>query len=113
VAEMPRSGRPKWGLDVLAGGALLGLLVGVFAVGFHAGPSERAIKSVLIGLYVQVWGLLFIISYFRPSASHLVAAVRWFCEHWPPRGRWTALLWGPIALVAGTLGLLTGIGVLP
>ena len=71
-------------------------------------------RGLITGVVFQSIGVLFILSYYWPDRSYLLRALMWCCEHTshPARGRWTAVLWGSLAIVIGSLAwvqvLLTG-----
>jgi hypothetical protein len=57
------------------------------------------------------WGLVFIASYFFPEASHLLKGVVWCCENFGTvRGRWTAILFGAVAILLGGVAIVQGLG---
>ena len=65
----------------------------------------------MLGLYVQAWGASFVASYFFPRGSYLLKGLMWCCQNTStPRGAWTACLWGALALVLGSLGVVAGLG---
>lgn len=105
--------RPDWRLDLLFVAVLGALLAGALATGFELGPIKKGPAAVLTAVYIQVWGLLFLLSYFFPNRSYLLKGLMWLCENTSrPRGRWTALLWGVFAIALGAIPLLQGLGVL-
>ena len=106
--------QPDWLLDLLFVLVLGSLAAGSLAAGFELGPVKRGPTAVFLGLYIQSWGALFLLSYFFPGRSYLLKGLMWACEHGRGvQGRWTAILWGIFAIVLGTVPLLQGLGLLP
>jgi hypothetical protein len=105
---------PDWRLDLLFGVVLGSLLAAALLSGFAVGPVKKGPATVFTAIYLQAWGVLFLLSYFLPGRSYLLKGLMWLCEHTgAPRGRWTAVLWGAFAIVFSTFFLLIGLGVLP
>src|SRR5262245_58170099 len=99
--------RPSFVLDIVFGLVLFALLFATFKAGFQLGPLQKGAAGVFLGAYIQAWGMLFWLGYFMPNASYLLKGMMWLCEHTGnPRGRWTALLFGTLAVTLGTIALL-------
>ena len=91
----------------------VGLLVLSMRTQEPAAPGRQAIPSVFVGLYIIYLGVLFLLSYFYSHSSYVLRALMWTCEHCShPRGRFMALLYFGLCLVAGLCALLVGRGVL-
>ena len=106
--------RPDWRLDLLFGLVLGSLLVAALVSGFAVGPVSKGPATVFTAIYLQVWGVLFLLSYFLPGRSYLLKGLMWLCENTSrPRGRWTAILWGVFAILFAGYFLLIGLGVVP
>ena len=103
--------KPDWRLDVLFGLVLASLAAASLATGFRLGPVEKGLAAVFLTLYIQSWGVLFLVSYLFPNRSYLLKGLTWACEHGRGiRGRWTAVLWGIFAILFGIFPLLRGLG---
>jgi hypothetical protein len=105
------SRKPSIVLDAVFAAILGSVVVATLRSGFRVGPLEPGPAAILTGVYVQCWGVLFILSYYFPQGSYLLKGLMWSCEHWgTPRGKWTAILWGVFALALGGIALLGGLG---
>jgi hypothetical protein len=104
-------GKPSLALDALFAAVLASLTVAHLRAGVKLGPLEPGPAAVLTGVYIQSWGLLFLASYFFPSASYLLKGIMWCCENAGRlRGRWTAILWGLFAIALGSVAVAQGLG---
>ena len=109
---MRRDAEPKPLLDVMFGVVLIGLLAAALQDGFTFGELVAGWPAIFLGLYLQAWGVLFLLSYRFSRHSYLLTFLMWVCEHHSnPRGAWTALLWGVFAIGIGFMPLLIGLGV--
>lgn len=103
---------PKPILDITFGIVLVGLAAGALQDGFLFGRILPGWPAVFLGVYLQTWGVLFLLSYWFSDHSYLLRFLMWLCEtHSSPRGKWTALLWGVFTIGIGSMPLLIGLGV--
>jgi hypothetical protein len=99
------------GVALLA--VLLCLLVQIIVNGFEPGPEIRRNQGIIGGIYIQAWGLLFLLSYYFEHKSFLFRGLMWICEHCTsPKGRFMAFFYFALALGIGTLIILRALGVL-
>ena len=101
----------------LLGFALIGLLVvlliAALLAGVETGPVRPGPGTVLLGLYVMAWGLMFIASYFYSHKSFFFRALIWVCERFSfPASRKMALFYFALAFVLGGIATLQGLGLL-
>ena len=99
-------------IDVVIGLTLAGLLFSVFLVGVPTGGGmPKGPGTILLGIYTQAWGVLFLLSYWFSQKSHLLRGLMWVCENCgAPRSPRNALLFGALGVVMGTIALLGGVG---
>jgi hypothetical protein len=103
--------KPKPLLDAAFGVVLIGLMMAALQDGFGFGEIVAGPPAIFLGLYLQAWGILFLLSYRFSRHSYLLKFLMWLCEHHSnPRGAWTALLWGVFAIGMGLMPLLIGLG---
>jgi hypothetical protein len=88
------------------------LMVLTFHFGFEVGRVEKGPTSVVTGLYFQLWGILFLLSYFFSHKTFFLRGLIWFCENLSnPKSRKTAFIWFVLAFGLGTMSLIKGLGV--
>lgn len=94
--------------------ALIGILVALSVACMFFQPSsrfERSFATVLLGVYVVVWGFMFLASYFFSHKSLFLRGLIWFCEHLSfPSGRAMAFFYFAITLFIGGVAILRGLG---
>ena len=97
--------KPDWRIDALIAAILVPLQMAAILHPNSVGENAR-----LTGIYLQLIGVLFVVSYFYPNRSYVLKGLMWCCEHTshPVRGRWTAILWGSFAFVTGIFAQLHG-----
>lgn len=99
------------GIVIIVALAVMGILP--FLYGFKTGPGERGPAAVLTGIYLQFWGVLFLLSYFFPQKSFFFRGLLWVCEHFSsPRGRRMAFFYFLMFFAMGSLAVLQGLGLL-
>jgi hypothetical protein len=100
------------GCGIIALLAILMLLP--FHYGFELGPIEKGRTSVAIGLYLQFWGILFLLSYFYSQKTFFLRGLIWVCENFSsPKGRKMAFFYFTLAFGLGTMSLVKGLGLRP
>ena len=89
------------------------LLVGALYFGFEPGPIRPGIGSVLLGLYIMAWGVMFLASYYFSHKTFFLRGLIWLCEHLSaPAGRKMAFFYFALAFFLGGAGLLAGLGII-
>lgn len=93
---------------------LLGLMISATTVGDgKLGPVTKGPDAIIGGIYLQFWGLLFLLSYFFSHKCFFFRGLIWICENFSsPKGRKMAFFYFALAFGIGTTVLLTGIGVI-
>ena len=93
-------------------GLLVLLLVAAFVAGVKSGPVEPGLGSVLLGLYIVAWGLMFLASYFYGHKTFFFRGLIWVCEKFShPKGRGMAFFYAALAIGLGGFATLKGLGV--
>lgn len=78
------------------------------SMGFGWMPTNRV--GIVTGLYVQLWGALFLLSYFFREKCFLFRGIIRICENiGSPRSPKTALFTGMLAAVLGSIMLIGGL----
>ena len=94
-------------------GILVALLIAALAFGVRPGPIQAGPSSILLGLYIMVWGVMFLASYYFSHKSFFFRALIWVCEKAShPRSRKMAFFYFALAIIVGGASLLAGMGVL-
>jgi len=100
-------------LGLLLIGALVALLIAALASGVKSGPIQAGSGSILLGLYIMAWGVMFLASYYYNHKSFFFRALIWVCEKAShPRGRKMAFFYFALATIVGGASVLAGMGVL-
>jgi hypothetical protein len=87
------------------------LLIATLSVGFPSGRFGKDQGTVLMGLYLMVWGVMFLTSYFYSHKSFFFRGLIWVCEHFSsPASRKMAFFYFALCFVGGSIVLLTGLG---
>ncbi len=70
-----------------------------FYYGFELGSVEKGPTAIVTGLYIQFWGILFLLSYFYSHKTFFLRGLIWICENFSsPKGRKMAFFyWSQIA----------------
>lgn len=77
------------------------------------GIDERT-ESIYTGLYLQIWGILFFLSYFHSHKTFFLRWLIWVCEHLSaPRGRKMAFFYFALAFGLGSISIFNGISAAP
>ena len=104
---------PGVGLGMLLIAVLAGLLLAALFTGFKPGPIRPGTSTVLLGLYLMAWGVMFLASYYLSHKTFFFRALIWVCEHWSsPKGRAMAFFYSGLALLMGSFVALTGLGLI-
>jgi hypothetical protein len=89
------------------------MLILAFVTGFGRAPFGKSWSSIITAVYIQSWGILFLLSYFFSQKCFFFRGLMWICEHFSrPKGRWMAFFYFAIAFGIGTYALLIGLGIL-
>ena len=97
------------GLSIIAILIILG--ISPFFYGFELGPVKPGPSSILTGIYLQFWGILFLLSYYYSHKSFFFRGLIWICENFSsPRGRKMAFFYFLLAFSLGTVALIQGLG---
>jgi hypothetical protein len=101
------------GLGVLIIAILVILMIAPFYFGYEPGPFRRDISTLFTGVYLQLWGILFLFGYYFSHKTFFFRGLIWLCENFSfPRGRKMAFFYFALAFGLGTMALLHGIGLL-
>ncbi len=83
-----------------------------FSLDVEYGSFKQGLHTTYTGLYIMVWGVLFLLSFYFTKDSYLLRLLRWVCEHfsWPAH-RKMAFFYFALAFISGGYTFLIGIGV--
>jgi len=97
------------GIAIIA--VLIVLMLAVSYYGFKLGPLKQGPTAILLGIYIQFWGILFLLSYFYSHKTFFLRALIWMCENFSsPKGRKMAFFCFALAFGLGTAVLIQGLG---
>jgi hypothetical protein len=100
-----------WGLGITIIGVIIVLMILPSFYGFEIGPVKKGPASVLVGIYLQFWGLLFLLSYYYSHKSFFFRGLMWICENFSyPKGRKMAFFYFALAFGLISMGLIKGLG---
>ena len=101
------------GLGIIIILILLILLISSLSFGFEIGPIKKGPAAVLLGIYIQIWGVLFLLSYYFSHKSFFFRGLIWVCENFSsPRGRKMAFFYFALAFGLGSMAVLQGLGLI-
>jgi hypothetical protein len=110
---MPDPNEAGLALGGLLIASLVGLLVASFAVGGASPNMGPGAGTVLLGLYILAWGMMFLASYYFSHKSFFLRGLLWVCENWSrPAGRKMAFFYFVLASVLGGASIIRGLGLL-
>ena len=99
------------GLSIIA--ILIFLLFLSLYLGTDFGPFGNDISTLLTGVYLQIWGILFLLSYYYTHKTFFFRGLIWICENFSfPRNRMMAFFYFILAFGIGTIAVLYGIGII-
>ncbi len=92
---------------------LIGLLGAVIFYRNQPEPMSTGRGTVLLGLYIMVWGFMYLASYYFSHKAIFFRVLIWHCEHASaPAGRRMAFFYFLLAFIIGFAILLGGLGVI-
>jgi hypothetical protein len=104
---------PGVALGLLLIAVLAVLLIATQFSGFKTGPIRPGTNTVLLGVYLMTWGLMFLASYYFSHKTFFLRGLIWACEHWShPKGRGMAFFYAALSLLMGGFVTLTGFGLI-
>ena len=81
-----------------------------FFFGFETGPIKKGPASILTAIYIETWGIVFLLSYFYSHKSFIFRGIIWVCENLScPKGRFMAIGYSLLAFGLGTVALIQAI----
>jgi len=105
--------QPGYLLGSVAIAVLVVLLVAAVNVGVEPGLDRPGLGNALLGIYIMVWGFMFLASYFYSHKSFFFRALMWVCEHLSyPATRTMALFYFALAFILGGIATLRGLNLL-
>lgn len=91
---------------------LVVFLVAILNQDFQSFEIKKGMGSVLLGLYLMLWGLMFLVSYYFSHKSFFFRALIWICNNFSyPASPKMAFFYSSIAFILGVTTLLKGLGV--
>ncbi len=90
---------------------LVFLLVLALYLGVETGPIKQEPGYVVLALYIQTWGAMFLLSYYFSDKTFFFRWLMWVCENISvPKGRGMAFFYFALAFGLGTMALLNALG---
>jgi hypothetical protein len=107
--------RPAKAPGYLLSAVLIGwLLVLMVASLYFGGPVSRMRTgpgTILLGVYLQSWGIMFLAAYFWSHTNFFLRGLMWVCERFStPAGRGMAFFYFALSFGLGSLALARGMG---
>ncbi len=100
------------GLGVSIIAILVVLMITPFFFGYEPGPFRRDASTLFTGVYLQFWGVLFLLSYYFSHKTFFFRGLIWVCENFTyPRGRKMAFFYFALAFSLGSIAFLHGLGI--
>jgi hypothetical protein len=97
------------GITLIITLVILGSLPSFF--GFENGPLKEGTGTILTGIYIQFWGILYLLSYYYSHKCFFFRWLIWTCENIStPQGRKMAFFYFLLAFGLGTLAICSGLG---
>jgi hypothetical protein len=92
---------------------LILLLVLLLVLAILNGATDEKANSmgiVLLGFYIQAWGLMFLMAYYFSHKSFFLRGLIWVCENFScPRGKAMAFFYFTLAFTLGSLAVYNGL----
>ena len=87
----------------------LGTLPSFFSL--ESGSLQKGTATVLTGIYLQFWGILYLVSYYFSHKTFFFRGLIWMCENFStPSGRKMAFFYSALAFTLGTVAVISGAG---
>jgi hypothetical protein len=97
------------GISIIA--ILVLLMIILFFYGFELGSVKKGYTEIFAGIYLQLWGLLFLLSYFFSHKTFFFRGLMWICENFSrPKDRKMAFFYFALTFGLGSISLMQGIG---
>ena len=98
-------------LGVLIIAILVILMISPFFFGIGLGSFRAGPSTMLTGMYLQIWGILFLLSYYFSHKTFFFRGLIWVCENFSsPRNRKMAFFYFVLSFGLGTIAFSKGIG---
>jgi hypothetical protein len=96
---------------VLLSATLIGILLALLCVlTVVERDSSSPALEVWTGLYIQVWGWMFLAAYYYSHKSFFLRGLMWVCEHFSvPPGRRMAFFYFGLCFLLGGVAILKGL----
>ncbi len=76
------------------------------------GPLEEGPGTIVVGIYIQFLGILFLLSYYFSHKTFFFRWIIWLCEKFSyPASRKMAFFYFGLAFILGTTAILKGLGI--
>lgn len=98
------------GLSIIVTLIILGSLP--FFFGFETGPMKQGPATILTGIYLQFWGILFLLSYYYSHKTFFFRGLIWLCENFSaPKGKEMAFFYFFLSFGLETIAVVIGFGI--
>ncbi len=78
---------------------------------FELGPIKPSLSNIVLGIYLQTWGLMFLAAYYLSYKTFFLRWLIWICENISyPRSRKMVFFYFVLAFTLGVFTTLQAIG---
>lgn len=101
--------KPSNEKGLFLGFIIIGILILFMILGLFSDGDKR-IHGILTGIYLQTWGVLFLLSYFFSHKTFFFRGLMWLCENFSaPKGRKMAFFYFALAFFLGSFSVIEGV----
>jgi len=95
-------------------GLVLGfIIIGIVVLSMFLGlffDGDKRLDGIFTGIYLQTWGMLFLLSYFYSHKTFFFRGLIWVCENFSaPKGRNMAFFYFALAFILGSFSVIEGV----
>jgi hypothetical protein len=111
TADRRRTNTPGYLLGGLLIAWLLALMIATLYAGGPMSRMQRGSGAILLGVYLQSWGIMFLAAYFWAHTPFFLRGLMWVCERFSsPAGRGMAFFYFALCFGLGSLAVARGLG---
>ena len=94
---------------IALGFTIISLLVALLIASFLYG-TDKSSELIFTGIYIQCWGIMFLLSYFFSHKTFFFRGLIWLCENFSyPKGRKMAFFYFALAFGLGSMSIFQGV----
>lgn len=117
IMQQRKGKNPLFIIDIVISLIASAFVIHIFSIGFTSGfvvgPAAESPLSIYLGIYLQLFGLLYVLSFFFSNRSWILHGLMWTCENGRClHGKYAAFFYAAIAFICGTTTLLIGMDII-